>query len=158
MYLNYLNSYLTYNIWFFNFLMLGAGLYVIIDYYKNYNPLQDCSHIFPLICLSLGGNVLPVLTFSQLSCVNIIIFMSSTALVSYNIYNFFQIDSDCSQYYNNKYRNLWILYLVGFILHSFNIIFYLGKFIIFTCWVVREDRQNMVERNRLLNDENIYEN
>ena len=151
---SYLNSYITYTLWLFNFIALSSGLVIIIDYYKNDTHIKDCSNIFTLICFGLSANVLPVLTFSHFREINVIIFFTSLPFVGYNLYNYITMPNSCKEYYSNEYNNLWVYYLVSFLSHFSNVILYTMKFSL-------EGRMSHIQeyiianRNRGLNDEEI---
>ena len=87
----YLNSYLTYNLWFFNFLYLGIGIGLIINNYRNDKSIPNCDDIFTLICLMLGGSGIPVLTFSQIQELNVLTLLYSLGVASYAIPNYQKI-------------------------------------------------------------------
>lgn len=170
---SYLNSYITYTLWLFNFIALSSGLFILVDYYKNDTHIKDCSNIFTLICFGVALNVLPVLTFSYFREINVLLFCVSLSFVGYNIYNFSTMHDSCRKYYSDEYNNLWVYYLVSFLSHISNVILYTMNFIL-------EGRINVIneyhiengtiriedgelllqieETSRRKNEDNIYEN
>ena len=124
----YLNSYLTYNLWFLNFLYLGVGIGLIINDYRNDKSIPNCDDIFTLICLMIGGNTIPVLTFSEIPELNMLNLLYSLGIASYSIPNYQNMDQSCKHNYSENYNNLWCLYLVGSILHLFNVLLHTSKF------------------------------
>lgn len=124
----YLNSYLTYNLWFFNFLYLGIGIGLIINNYRNDKSIPNCDGIFTLICLMLGGSGIPVLTFSQIQELNLLNLLYSLGVASYAIPNYQNMEPICKKNYSDNYNNLWCFYLAGIILHIFNVVLYISKF------------------------------
>ena len=125
---SYLNSYITYTLWLFNFISLSSGLFILVDYYKNDTLIKDCSNIFTLICFGIIANVLPVLTFSYFREINVLLFCISLSFAGYNIYNYVTLQDSCRKYYSDEYNNLWVYYLINFLSHSSNVILYTMKF------------------------------
>ncbi len=149
----FLNANLSYNLWFINMLSFAFGGYFLIDYYFRDNQLTDCNHIITLIGISLGGNILPVITCSQLACLNGFIFSYSGAVVGYNVYNYYQLSQTCIDYYSQNYHYLWIYYLIGTIIHGLNLIVYLLKLGLGIQILLIQKKWNEEDQRRLYREE-----
>jgi len=129
--LEYLNAYATYNLWFFNFMSLCLGIYLIISNVKANNSIPNCDNIYTIICFMLIGNVFPVLTFSQLLEFNIFSFIYSLVIVSFSSFHYSKISDSCSDNYSKNFGNLWLFYSIQILLHGFNVALYAGKFYLY---------------------------
>jgi hypothetical protein len=157
-YLN-LNTYVSYNLWFFNLFSLVIGIVLLVYHYKDGNSIKDCDNIFTLLCLNLGGSVLPVITYSSIMELNVIIFFSSCALVGYGFYNYSIMAPSCISYYNNNFDTLANYYMGSLVLHALNIVLYLITFFIGIRLYCCNNEDNNENTHLLLHeDENIYEN
>lgn len=90
--------------------------------------MPNCDDIFTLICMMLGGNTIPVLTLFQIMELNILTLFYSIGISSYAIPNYQNMNPKRRSKYSNNYNNLWTLYLVGIIIHIFNVVLYIIKF------------------------------
>lgn len=143
--IKYLNSYATYNLWFFNFMSLCAGILLIISNVKENNSIPNCDNIYTIICFMLVGNVLPVLTFSQLLEFNIFSFLYSIVIVSYASYHYSKISDSCSDNYSKNYGNLWLFYSIQILIHGLNVALYAGKFYLYKYYVYFKSKREFSE-------------
>ena len=156
----YLNSYFTYNLWFFNFIYAGFGIGFIMNNYRNDKSIPNCNDIFTLICLMMGGSIVPVLTFSQIQELNMLTLIYSLGVGSYAIPNYRDMNPDCKDNYSKNFNNLWSLYLVGIILQIFNVLLYVSKFYSIRMIAILFSRnQNNIdlENRRLINENSVVE-
>lgn len=153
---DYLNSYVTYNLWFFNFLYLGVGIGIIINNYRIDKDIPTCDDIFTLICLMIGGNTIPVLTFSQIPELNMLTLLYSLGVASYAIPNYQNMSSECKNDFSKNYNNLWSIYFLGIILHLFNVLLYISKFYLarMICLMKNQSHGDGEDQNRRLLENN----
>lgn len=152
----YLNSYCTYNLWFFNFIYAGFGIAFIMNNFRNDKSIPNCNDIFTLICLMMGGNIVPVFTFSQIPELNLLTLLYSLGVGSYAIPNYHDMSIACKQNYSKNFNNLWSFYLIGIILQFFNVLLYVSKFyLIRMSAIIFHNNQNNIdlENRRLINQD-----
>ena len=124
------NTFIDTTLLFFNFISLNVGTYFILNNYEDLNTksgIQDCYNIFLLAGLGVINNLIPLIGCSQINTIMIISFLGSLGMGSYNTYNLYMVDYNCSNYYEKKYPTVWFYYCAGTGLQLFNIILYLFK-------------------------------
>ena len=99
------NTFVDTTLLFFNFISLNVGTYFILNNYEDLNTktgIQDCYNIFLLAGLSVINNLIPLIGCSQIDTIMIISFLGSLGMGSYNTYNLYIVDYNCSNYYEKN--------------------------------------------------------
>ena len=79
----------------------------------------------------------------------------SLGVASYSI-PYQNMSSDCKNTFSKNYNNLWSIYLVGIILHLFNVLLYISKFYLarMICLMKNQSHGDDEDQNRRLLENN----
>lgn len=120
----------------FNFLSFVVGSFFIVKNYEDLNKsngIHDCYNVFLLCGLGVINNLIPLMGCSRVYELNIIAFITSASILSYNSYNLSIINTTCSSYYYKNYKEIWYYYNASISIQIINILLYSVLFFTHIC-------------------------
>ena len=115
---------------FFNLLSFIVGCFFVLKNFEDLNKedgIQDCNNIFLLCCIGVMNNLVPIIGCFQFTEITVFAFLTCSSLFGYNTYNLLNINSNCTNYYQDNYINIWYYYYASITVQILSIILYLMK-------------------------------